>query len=280
MTLALEPSRARTFRLGALLVRGAGAMVPPTRRAEWRQEWEAELWYALTAPRRTGPLPLGDRLGLVVRCLGAYQHAAWLCVRGLRQRRLRAGVGLAVRALRADPRPGAFALMTVALAVATAGILFGVAEQARRRVLPSPEGERIVRLFNSAPAADLDRTGLSGFELARFRARSRSFDGLAAFRQLASPHGLRVARIAPEFLALLRVTPSSGRGFVTGDYLPGAEPVALARADAGMRLGATITVGGVRHRVVGTLPTALRYPHPDSRVWLPLSTDSGLAAAR
>ena len=87
-------------------------------------------------------------------------------------------------ALRADPRPAALALTAVALAVGTAAMLFGVAGQSARRVLPSPHGERIVRLFNSAPAAELDRTGLSGFELARFAARSRTVERLAAFRML------------------------------------------------------------------------------------------------
>ena len=238
--------------------RGHGSVA---RRAEWRREWEAELWYALTA-RRTGPLSLGDRLGLVVRCLGAYQHAAWLGARRFRRHRVRAGIGLAVRALRDDPLPGVLTLTTVALAVAMAGILFGVAEQARRRVLPSPEGERIVRLFNSAPAADLDRTGLSGFELARFRAHSRSFEELAAFRQIASPSGLRVARIAPGFLDLLRVRPSSGRAFLPADYRPDARPVALARDDAGMRVGATLIVSGVRHTVVGTILDRTALPPP------------------
>ena len=278
MTVALEPSRSLTFRAGALLVRGAGAMVPPRRRSEWRREWEAELWYAVAAPGRGGRLSLADRLGLVARCLGAYQHAAWLCARQLRHRRLRVRVGVAVRDLRAEPRPGILALTSVALTVGAAGLLFGVAQQARHRVLPAPGGDRIVRVFNSAPAADLDRTGISGYELARFRARNRSFEGLAAFRQLPPSMGMRAAGIAPEFLPLLRVAPASGRNFVAADYEPGAEPVALAREDAGLRLGATLVVAGVRHTVVGTIPATLRFPRADTRAWIPLATDSGLDA--
>ena len=278
MTVALEPSRSLTFRAGALLVRGAGAMVPPRRRSEWRREWEAELWYAVAAPGRGGRLSLADRLGLVARCLGAYQHAAWLCARQLRHRRLRVRVGVAVRDLRAEPRPGILALTSVALTVGAAGILFGLAEQARHRILPAPGGERIVRVFNSAPAADLDRTGISGFELARFRARSRSFRGSppsASFRRrwASAPRGS-----PPSSFPCCKVTPASGRDFVAADYESGAKPVALVREDAGLRLGATLVVEGVRHTVVGTLPAGLRFPRSDTRAWIPFTADSGLDA--
>ena len=43
----IEPRTTLTFRLGALLVRGAGVLVPPRKRPDWRREWEAELWYAV-----------------------------------------------------------------------------------------------------------------------------------------------------------------------------------------------------------------------------------------
>ena len=278
MTVALEPSATLTFRIGALLVRGAGALVPVGKRSDWRREWEAELWHAVFACRRSGAPSMAEEGGLVLRCLGAYQHAVWLRARQLRRRRLRVRITASVGALRADPRPAALALAAVALTVGTAAVLFGVAGQSARRVLPSPQGERIVRLFNSAPAAELDRTGLSGFELARFAARSRTVERLAAFRMLPPSSGPAAARIAPEFLPLLQVTPSSGRGFAPLDYRPGATPVALAREDAGLLPGATVLVGGIRHTVVGVVPNDLRFPRPDTRLWLPLTVDSGLAA--
>ena len=278
MTVALEPRTTLTFRLGALLVRGAGVLVPPRKRPDWRREWEAELWYAVSPTHRGRPLSLADGTGLVLRCLGAYQHAAWLRARELRPRRLRIRMAAGVRDLRADPRSAALALTGVALTVGTAGMLFGVAGQTGRRVLPSADGERVVRLFNSAPAADLDRTGFSGFEVERIRERSRTLEGVAAFRQLSPFAGLRAARVAPEFLPLLRVTPSSGRGFVAGDFRPGADPVAVVRADAGLAPGATLTIDGVRHAVVGVIPNELRFPRPDTRVWLPLAVDSSLEA--
>jgi hypothetical protein len=138
MTAALEPSATLTFRIGALLVRGAGALVPLGKRSDWRREWEAELWHAVFACRRSGRPSMAQEGGLVLRCLGAYQHAAWLRARQLRRRRLRARITASAGALRADPRPAALALAAVTLTVGTAAVLFGVAGQSAGAYCPRP----------------------------------------------------------------------------------------------------------------------------------------------
>ena len=107
MTVALEPSRSLTFRAGALLVRGAGAMVPPRRRSEWRREWEAELWFTATQRK---PHARPQAAWLVTRCAGAWVHAAWLRWDRWRLEMLLQDIRYAVRTL--VRKPG-FATMTI-----------------------------------------------------------------------------------------------------------------------------------------------------------------------
>ena len=76
MTRTLEFAL-RTFHLG--LLRGASLLVPRQRRAEWSQEWSAELWYVL---RECSPAASASRRPVreaTAFCLGSYLDA--FCLR-------------------------------------------------------------------------------------------------------------------------------------------------------------------------------------------------------
>src|SRR6185503_6625044 len=60
------------------LIRLIGLIVPRRLRADWRQEWEAELQYRESLLRNWDRLGWRTRLELLWRSLGAFRDALWL----------------------------------------------------------------------------------------------------------------------------------------------------------------------------------------------------------
>jgi hypothetical protein len=60
------------------LIRVVGVIVPRRLRADWRQEWEAELRYRETMLAERERLDRGAKLALLWHSLGALADALWL----------------------------------------------------------------------------------------------------------------------------------------------------------------------------------------------------------
>ena len=274
MTAAPTAPRASVFRLATLVIAGAARLVPEPARSDWRREWDAELWYRVAALEARGALDLPEQSRLIRRCFGAYRHALWVAGRG------------AARDLRSTPARSALAVSTVAVALAAGSVAFALATEVRVSAAPYPGDGRTVRIFNTAPAADLERTALSGYELARFQAENRSFEVLAGFRRArvvvetgATRLPVRGARVTAGWFRAAGVEPiptgSADRlGFDAGGR---PDPVVLVRQDFQRDLTdaqgppQSIVVDGQRLTIVGVLPETFRFPDPDTRIWLPLA---------
>jgi len=273
MTAPTAP-RASVFRLATLVIAGAARLVPEPARSEWRREWDAELWYRVAALEARGALDLPEQSRLIRRCLGAYHHALWIAARG------------AARDLRSTPARSALAVSAVAVALAAGSVAFALATEVRVGAAPYPSDGRAVRIFNTAPAADLDRTALSGYELVRFRAENRSLEVIAGFRRArvvvetgATRLPVRGARVTADWFRAAGVEPvptgSADRlGFDAGGR---PNPTVLVREDLRRDLTdaqgppQSIMVDGHRLTIVGVLPESFRFPDPDTRIWLPLA---------
>src|SRR5215475_4184391 len=68
----------RTFRFWLWLTRVIGVIVPRRLRADWRQEWEAELRYRETLLAEWDRLDRGAKLALLWHSAGAFMDALWL----------------------------------------------------------------------------------------------------------------------------------------------------------------------------------------------------------
>src|SRR5438876_4053249 len=73
-------NRAQTFRTAPhlWLIKLIGVIVPRRLRADWRQEWEAELRYRETMLAEWDRLDWLSKLDLLGRSLGAFRDALWL----------------------------------------------------------------------------------------------------------------------------------------------------------------------------------------------------------
>jgi putative ABC transport system permease protein len=285
MSARMRPGARTVLRLCLFTVRSASQLVPSSDRDDWRGTWDAELWYRVLQLDRRGPLTLPAGVALFHRCLGAYWHAAWVLGRSLAPRALLADTLLAARELGATPAATAAAVLSLGLALGVGGTVLGVTQAARTRVAAAGQ-ERVVRLWNRAPAAQIGRTGLSPLELRTFRAESPSVEALAGLRATVVTLGTGVEAttvdaglVSAEFFETLGVAAQIGRTLGAtdfGDDRATVRPVVLDTklwrerfgGDPGI-VGQTVVIDGATHRVVGVVP-ALRLPRAGTRLWLPL----------
>ena len=164
------------------LLAAAAALVPREERAEWRREWDAEIWWWLGSHT-------GERLRLAVHCAGALKDAAYL----------RATHGDAIATLRrAAGSPGA---CLAGLAVVLVAVVAGSDLKETRRVLHGDP-------FAGAHLAVLEQTlpfmgahlGVPPAKVADWDARAQSLEGAVVYSRTRRRE---VARAGPKFFALL-----------------------------------------------------------------------------
>ena len=287
MSGRLRPRARTVLRLCLLTVHGASRLVPPEARNDWRDTWDAELWYRILQLDRTGRLTIRAGAALLHRCLGAYWHAVWVLGRSLAPRTLLAGALVAMRELGAAPAAAGAAVLSLGLALGLGGTVLGVTQAARTRVAVAGQ-ERVVRLWNRAPAAQIGPTGLSSLELRTFRAESPSIEALAAMRRAVVTLGtgleasaMDAGLVSPEFFETLGVAAQIGRTLEAADFgseRAGASPPVVLDAKLWRErfggdpaiVGRTAVIDGTPHRVVGVVASGLQMPRAGTRLWLPL----------
>jgi len=202
-------------------------------------------------------------------------------------------VKYALRMLVKSPGFAAVAIATLALGIGSNTAIFSIVRGVLLRGLPYRDPHRLVVVWE-----DLLREGNHRFSVAApnfedLRARSRSFEGLAA--QLGAPYNLNAAGEPPEsvlaarvtgnFFSLLGVRPALGRVLVAADERKGETKrvAVLSHAlwkrrfagDPGI-VGRKIRLSDVLYEVVGVLgpnfefPAQLKAPEQMAQIWTPM----------
>ena len=193
----------------------------------------------------------------------------------------------ALRAMRRQPLPLVIALLCLALGIGTTTTVFSVANTLLLRPLPFPNGERMVTV--STLRENRGRLGVSSYEdFADWRARNRSLADAAALRRDNftfqsfstgdGPQRLGGTRATASLWRVLGVEAERGRLFGPDDDRPGAPSVVVVARGLADRLlggadkavGATMSLNGRTHTVIGVLPERWRYPE-SSEFWVPLA---------
>jgi putative ABC transport system permease protein len=205
--------------------------------------------------------------------------------------RLLHDVRYAARMLAKSPAFTAVAVLTLGLGIGANAAIFSVVNAVLLRPLPFPEPERLVAVWTPQPKRSSAIRGSSSYpDFADFRDQSTSFEALAAFRQrgytLSTRNGAeRVAggRVSWSLLSVLGVAPPLGRDFTAEDDRLGGPRVALLAhglwqrrfaADPGI-IGASITLDGEPHIVLGVLPAGFRFDFDlnTAELFTPLTLD-------
>jgi putative ABC transport system permease protein len=179
----------------------------------------------------------------------------------------------AVRGLRKNPGFTSIALLSLALGIGANATIFSVFYNVLLRPLPYRDPSRLVSVGRVAPG-DLGG-GVMTPELVAWRAGSRVFEGLAAWDDdhtnltgAGTPERIAIASVSSNFLDLLGVQPSLGRGFTAEDGLPGAPGTILLTPDFWHRhfnsdptvVGRIVLLNDTPTAVLGVLPASFRFP--------------------
>jgi predicted permease len=175
----------------------------------------------------------------------------------------------------------AAAIAAVALGIGVNAVGFTIVNAAFLRGLPIEDPGRLYMLvWQGRPG----RRNVSHADLQDWRAQSRTFTGLAAFRNgtmnlsddRALPEQVRGTWVTANAFGLIGQQPLLGRGFAPGDDRQGADPVVVVgyniwknRYGADPHVpGTPLRLNGQPATIVGVMPASMRFPD-NTEVWAP-----------
>src|SRR4051812_42902736 len=181
----------------------------------------------------------------------------------------------------------AAALLTLALGIGAVTAIFTLVHAVLLAPLPYRAAERVVRIWETDPAHNIDNFTASMPNFLSWRQSARSFSHLAAFRGATAnltdgrePECVNGIAASADLWDVLGLHPVAGRAFNSQEDAPGRTPVAMISEGLWKRryggepsvLGRTIDVNLVPHVIVGIAPQDVGFA-TDVDLWLPLGYD-------
>ncbi len=256
------------------LIRLIGVIVPRRLRADWRQEWEAELRCREEMLAAWDRLDWRNKLDLLWRSTSAFWDALWLQPKRLEDEMFQ-DLRFGVRMLRRNPGFTIVAVLTLALGTGAITAIFSVVNAVLLRPLPYRDPDRLVLVPNAR-----------GPDFLRWRDQSKAFEAIAAFNfgtadftGSGEPERLAVAWFSTDLFATLGVAPALGRAFTPEEDREGGEQVVVLSDSLWRRrfgsdpqvIGRAITLNNQSQTVIGIMPPGFRFLG-DSDLWMPLLT--------
>ena len=238
---------------------------------------------------------IGDATRLKRTCvdLGRKRDREMRITQWLEERR--DDVKFALRQLKASPAFTIVAALTLALGIGANSAMFALADATLMRPLPYPGADRLVMVWERAPA--FSRAPMSPVTLRDLEEQNRTFDGLGAINMgigggplLEGPDGTlqSVDRqlVTARFFDVLGVRPIAGRTFRPVEAVrPGAAVVVMSEGLWRTRFGGDpslvgrdIRLNGQPFTVIGVVPDDVQLQRP-ARIWS-LLTDVPLELSR
>jgi len=251
-----------------LLIKFIGLVVPRRLRADWRQEWEAELRYREGLLAEWDHLNWKTKLDLLWRSLGAFRDALLLQPRRLEDEMFQ-DLRFGARMLLKSPGFTAVVIMTLALGIGANAALFSVVNGVLLNPLPFPQPEQLITLHQSKPNfatgaipypnfRDWQRENQTFSAMAISRGASFSLIGAGEAEQVNGRW------VSADFFSVYGVKPQLGRNFAPGEDERGAGPVVLISADLWQRkfgaspdaIGKSLTLDDKSYTIIGVLPAS------------------------
>jgi putative ABC transport system permease protein len=176
-----------------------------------------------------------------------------------------------VRMLARQPTFAATAILTLSIGIGATTTVFSVVEFEMWKPLPFPEPDRLVRIYTTGKGMRGQHDRTSAPELLDWRAQSRAFEELAAYRPRTRrvlrgrnvPESVTVMPVTSNYLSMLRRAPVLGRGFGPEDDKAAGRAAILSdaawrrifEADPGV-IGRGITIDDQPYTVAGVMPDA------------------------
>src|SRR5215475_11752793 len=221
------------------IIKFIGVIVPRSLRADWRQEWESELYYRELLLNEWDRLDWRSKLDLLRRSLGAFRDAMLLQPKRLEDEMFQ-DLRFGVRMMLKSKGFTAVAVITLALGIGANTAVFTLINALVLRSLPVANPEELVIINASGPA----RIGMIGMSSQIYHdlraARQEVFTDIAATdmggvtRRLSIPanngivelDNIQTSSVTANYWRLLGVQPALGRLFTEEeDRNPGSAVV-------------------------------------------------------
>jgi putative ABC transport system permease protein len=279
-----DATRVNRFRFWLWLIRAIGVIVPRRLRADWRQEWEAELRYRELLLADWEKLNWKARLDLLRRSLGAFWDALVLQPQRLEDEMFQ-DLRYGVRMLFKEPGFTAVAVLTLALGIGANTAIFSVVNAVLLQPLPYAKADELVLIYNT-PGGDM-QWPFSPLSYLQLKARNSVFTGIAALSNkgwaanltgLGEPERLQGFQVSANLFPLLGVAPELGRDFLSDEDRPGANRVVVLSNGLWQRLfasdpqivGQALTLNGEPYTIIGVMPADFRF-YSKTDLWTPLA---------
>ncbi len=260
-----------------VVVRVWSWVVPGSRRAEWREEWEAELWHLQRDGRRGGA---NDFLrGALRHAFSERAHHG--TVRAPFFADFAGDLRLGGRMLRRAPGFAVVAILTIALGIGANTAVFSVVNGVMLRPLPYPHADRLVHVGWDWDGSGRATGAIAPFKFAYLREHTRTLDAVATWRLSAEELGPRgaggavqVLSVSDDFFRVVGTRPAIGREFVPAEQAAGGPMVAILTADLWRArfgadrgiVGRTVLLNDRASTVVGVLPPEFAFPEESDPV--------------
>ena len=281
------------FRFWLWLIRLIGVIVPQRLRADWRQEWEAELHHRELLLAQWDHLNWRSKLDLIRRSTSAFWDALWMQTYRWEDALIQ-DLRFAVRMLLKRPAMSLISVLTLALGIGANTAIFSVVNSVLLNPLPYEHADRLVMLWDNNAELGRLHQGPAPGNYQDLRNVSGIFETSAAYyvtaRTLTGEHDaeqVQSALVTPDFFSTLRVHPARGSVFSAAETLGVATTSAMQDA-AGDRVvvisdalwrrrfgaapdavGGTLTINGTDWRVQGILPPQFAFPDREVDLWIP-----------
>jgi putative ABC transport system permease protein len=277
--------RTTRFRFWRWLIALIGVIVPRRLRADWRQEWEAELQYRETLLAEWEQLNWRSKLDLLWHSLGAFMDALSLQPRRMEDEMFQ-DLRYGVRMLLKHKGFTLVAVLSLALGIGANTALFSLIEGILLRPLPYPVAERLTALWATKVDRGETQIPTSYPDWLSWSEQQRAFEGIGVFRNRpaflqgrAEPWQAEFFETSANFFSLLNVPAAIGRTFLSADGEAGSQPVVVLShnlwqhafgSDQGV-VGKSATFYDTSYRIIGVMPPSFVSPAISSMPGVKLS---------
>jgi putative ABC transport system permease protein len=249
-------------------------IVPRRLRADWRQQWEADLLHHQSLIERWRRSGWRDRVELLRHSLGSFRDALLLQPKRLEDEMIQ-DLRYGTRMLLKSPVFTAIAVLTLALGIGANTAIFTVVNSILLKQLPYKDPEQVVMVWRTNANRTEKEVPSSVPAFIDWQQRNQAFEHMAAFTDgrfnLAGgveAELVQGANVSAGFFDTLGASPLLGRGFLPGEDKPGAESVVILSYRLWQQhfgsvpgvVGQKVTINSQPYTVVGVMPPGFDYP--------------------
>src|SRR5215813_8956573 len=275
----------RFSKLPLRLIRVIGVIVPRRLRADWRQEWDAELQYREELLAEWDKLDRRNKLALLWHSAGAFMDALWLQPKRLEDEMFQ-DLHYGARMLLKSPGFSAAAVLSLALGIGANTAIFSIVNAVLLKPLPYDRPDQIMKLWTTQPERGALRLPFAAPNFIDLKEQNHVFAEMAVHRgwpfiltRAGEPLNVFGHRVSAGFFTVLGVKPLLGRGFLYEEDRPGNDRVVIISyglwqrrlaADPGI-IGRSLTINDVSRTVVGVMPPGFRFQSQENALWVPMA---------